>query len=465
MIIRPRFRMGQGRNTMAELADFAPSGPEGPGGLRDEVFEGTILEEGVPGVRVKVRLPDAPELASDPCWWNPVVTEDGVFFPKPGDRAVVVESGQGPWIVEWIPSTSVPDTPISGEPGPQGEPGPAGEPGAKGDKGDTGNTGATGAAGPAGAKGDKGDTGDTGPPGSDATVPDATGSVKGKLKLTNDLGGTADTPTVPGLASKVDTAGSGLTKTGTTLSADFGSGAGKVTQGNDARLSDERTPSNNSVTSAKIVDGTIVNADVNASAAIAESKLSLATDAAAGTGSRRTLGTGAQQACAGNDSRLSNARTPSAHASSHHYGGSDPLVSGAFRASRTTALNISSGTTQAVVFDTEAFDPVNWYNTSNGRYTPQIEGHYHVSAFAGIAALTAAGHYFQVWLLRNGTGNAQLFLAQYEGMPNYPRGGGSTTVYLNGSTDYIQIGLYQNSGSNKALDTGTEYSFFTAHRI
>ena len=44
----------------------------------------------------------------------------------------------------------------------------------------------------------------------------------------------------------------------------------------------------------------IVDGDVNASAAIAESKLALATDAAAGTGSRRTIGTGALQAMAGN---------------------------------------------------------------------------------------------------------------------------------------------------------------------
>jgi hypothetical protein len=38
------------------------------------------------------------------------------------------------------------------------------------------------------------------------TTPDATDSTKGKLKLTNDLGGTADLPTVPGLALKEDLA-------------------------------------------------------------------------------------------------------------------------------------------------------------------------------------------------------------------------------------------------------------------
>lgn len=72
-----------------------------------------------------------------------------------------------------------------------------------------------------------------------------------------------------------------------------------------------------SVTSAKIENGTIVNDDINASAAIAESKLNLASDAAAGTASRRTLGTGAQQACAGNDSRLSDSRTPTGSAGGH----------------------------------------------------------------------------------------------------------------------------------------------------
>jgi len=41
----------------------------------------------------------------------------------------------------------------------------------------------------------------------------------------------------------------------------------------DARLSDQRVPTDNSVTSAKIANGAIVDADINASAAIAASKI------------------------------------------------------------------------------------------------------------------------------------------------------------------------------------------------
>lgn len=54
-------------------------------------------------------------------------------------------------------------------------------------------------------------------------------------------------------------------------------------------------------------DGSVTDVKVAAAAAIAESKLALASDAAVGTASRRTLGTGALQAAAGNDSRITGA--------------------------------------------------------------------------------------------------------------------------------------------------------------
>jgi hypothetical protein len=79
-----------------------------------------------------------------------------------------------------------------------------------------------------------------------------------------------------------------------------GTGAGNYVVGNDARLSDTRVPTDNSVTSAKIVDGTIVDGDI----------ASANKDGAAATPSLRTLGTGAQQAAAGNDARLSDTRNP-----------------------------------------------------------------------------------------------------------------------------------------------------------
>lgn len=69
------------------------------------------------------------------------------------------------------------------------------------------------------------------------------------------------------------------------------------------------------VGSADITDASITVDDIAASAK----------DAAAGTASLRTLGTSSTSACAGNDSRLSDSRAPTAHNTSHQSGGSDAV--------------------------------------------------------------------------------------------------------------------------------------------
>lgn len=84
----------------------------------------------------------------------------------------------------------------------------------------------------------------------------------------------------------------------------------------DPRLSDARNP----------LPGSVVNASVAANAAIDESKLSLGSDAAAGVPSRRSLGTGAQQAAAGNDPRFTTPAIPAAHGSTHSDEGPDAVA-------------------------------------------------------------------------------------------------------------------------------------------
>jgi len=45
-----------------------------------------------------------------PMQWAPVVDAAGVFYPKKGDRALVVDpEGGPPAIVAWFPSAAVPD--------------------------------------------------------------------------------------------------------------------------------------------------------------------------------------------------------------------------------------------------------------------------------------------------------------------------------------------------------------------
>ncbi|WP_280473508.1 hypothetical protein [Nocardia asiatica] len=123
----------------------------------------------------------------------------------------------------------------------------------------------------------KGDTGDPGPP-----APDATSSVKGILQLTGDLGGTAASPTVPGLASKVDT-----TRTISTTAPL--TGGGDLSANRTLAVSDATTGAKGVVQLAGVLAGT----------------------AAAPTFSASAFGTTSTTAAVGNDARLSDTRTPS----------------------------------------------------------------------------------------------------------------------------------------------------------
>jgi hypothetical protein len=105
--------------------------------------------------------------------------------------------------------------------------------------------------------------------------------VKGILQLTGDLGGSAASPTVPGLASKVDT-----TRTISTTAPL--TGGGDLSANRTLAVSDASTSAKGVVQLAGILDGT----------------------AASPAFSSAAFGTSSTTACRGDDARLSDTRTP-----------------------------------------------------------------------------------------------------------------------------------------------------------
>jgi hypothetical protein len=222
---------------------------------------------------------------------------------------------------------------VSGGVGPAGPAGAAGAAGATGATGATGPAGATGPQGPAGAAGASAWADITGKPSTFSPSSHAAShAAAGSDPIT--VGTTADRIVVTTNGGKLSTASRILTTqvqhdSGTQLSsidpliADAGSfgldaavtlhvtrgtTSETVCAGNDSRLSDARTPTShthgNLSNLGQLASGTMSAGSVGGPAVF---------DVLTGSIARGAFGTAAGEVCQGDDSRLSNSRTPTAH--------------------------------------------------------------------------------------------------------------------------------------------------------
>lgn len=180
----------------------------------------------------------------------------------------------------------------TGSTGAQGSTGPAGATGPQGPTGAKGDTGATGPQGPTGATGAKGDTGATGATGATGPAGSGSGNVNGPASATSG-----------NLAVWDGTTGT-LLKDGGTLTTSL------VPEGTALYHTNARTIASTLTGFSATAGGTIASTDTIL-AALQKVEYRLALDDAKAT--FPGFGTASGTACAGNDSRLSDARTPTSH--------------------------------------------------------------------------------------------------------------------------------------------------------
>jgi hypothetical protein len=136
---------------------------------------------------------------------------------------------------------------------------------------------------------------------------------------------------------------------------------------------------------------------------------------------------------------------------------SSQLTGPAFRAYRSTNQSINNVTVTKIIFDGEDFDTNSNYDTSNGRFTPTVAGYYQINAgfilntTTNPVALNIKKNTTTVVDTCGGFQSAQLSAAAT----------GSICLYMNGSTDYVEVYAYHASGSAKDI-FGAQYSTFSA---
>lgn len=125
----------------------------------------------------------------------------------------------------------------------------------------------------------------------------------------------------------------------------------------------------------------------------------------------------------------------------------------AFRAYATNQQSFSANTWTKVVFDAEAFDTDNTFNTSTYRFTPGVAGYYSVSA--RMAASSANAYGCEVAIYKNGT----IEVSDGGDRAPYPCGNPNAVIYLN-TTDYLEVYAYLTfSGGNI---NGSSACYFSA---
>jgi hypothetical protein len=129
----------------------------------------------------------------------------------------------------------------------------------------------------------------------------------------------------------------------------------------------------------------------------------------------------------------------------------------AFLAYNDGTQSLSAATNTKVVFDHESADTDSSYDTTNYRYTPSVAGYYQVNA---AVYYTSSSNPF-ISLYKNGSNIARL-----GGTGSGVLGlmAGTALVYMNGTTDYLEIYAY----NNLAITIGASSSalmYFQAHLV
>ena len=124
----------------------------------------------------------------------------------------------------------------------------------------------------------------------------------------------------------------------------------------------------------------------------------------------------------------------------------------AFSAYPSSNQTLSSATTTKILYQTEEFDTNS--NFASSKFTPTVAGYYQVSAAFEINTTLCNG---SISLYKNGSIYKRLFSV---GASSGDTCGGSCLVFLNGTTDYIEIYGFISVG--QALSALSDRTFFQA---
>ena len=120
----------------------------------------------------------------------------------------------------------------------------------------------------------------------------------------------------------------------------------------------------------------------------------------------------------------------------------------AFNAYMNAVQSLSLSTLTKVAFDTERFDTNSCFDTSTYRFTPTVAGYYQVNAMAYFDYIGSQYSGTEFHLYKNGASSSR---AQWNNVSFYGSMTLADLVYMNGTTDYIEMYALIAGGSGPQL--------------
>lgn len=117
-----------------------------------------------------------------------------------------------------------------------------------------------------------------------------------------------------------------------------------------------------------------------------------------------------------------------------------------------------------LTYTTENWDIEGCYDATNSKFTPNVAGYYMIKAVAQILNL-ASGSEAGLYVYKNNASWKRGPISGSVSSSGYMSVAADTIVYLNGSTDYIEIYITQSSGSTRTVLSAVDATWFQAMRV
>ena len=138
-----------------------------------------------------------------------------------------------------------------------------------------------------------------------------------------------------------------------------------------------------------------------------------------------------------------------------------------FRVKQSSDQSIANASEITVEFNdktsTGMFDIGGYFNTSNYRYIPLVAGYYWF--VATVTMRSAAPDYVIINIRKNDVDEFRNVGMESNAANAHVPVHTSGLIYMNGSSDYVDVSCQHNKGSASNTNSGKEFSYFTGYLI